>query len=177
MREKAQERAASLPPVHTEGEAMSRGTPEMAIRDYLEALGVPMPPERRKGRSRPRTASGVSNFACGVYLPLRTRSEANLRQHWAKRAKRAKLQRNIARYLVHAARPPYTGTETEIITLTRVAPRKLDSDNLARSLKAVRDGVADALGIDDGDARIDWRYAQRKGKPREYAVLIDWTTP
>ena len=49
----------------------------------------------------------------------------------------------------------------------------LDSDNLASSLKAVRDGVADAMGVDDGCSRIQWCYAQRKGKPREYAVLVE----
>jgi len=37
---------------------------------------------------------------------------------------------------------------------------------------AVRDGVADAIGIDDGSARIEWKYAQEKGKPKEYAVIV-----
>jgi len=58
------------------------------------------------------------------------------------------------------------------ITLTRIAPRALDSDNLASGLKAVRDGVADALGVDDGTSRIEWRYAQERGKPGEYAVRV-----
>lgn len=57
-----------------------------------------------------------------------------------------------------------------IVTLTRVGPRTLDTDNLAGALKGVRDGVADALGIDDGDPRITWCYDQRKGT---YGVQID----
>jgi len=32
--------------------------------------------------------------------------------------------------------------------------------------------VADALGIDDRDPRVDWRYAQRRGAAKEYAVEI-----
>lgn len=107
-----------------------------------------------------------------VSVPVRTRSEANLREHWAKRARRVKKQRNAARMLVRAAitsRP--SGNLT--VRLVRIAPRKLDSDNLASSLKAVRDGVADALGIDDGDERIRWQYAQGKGRPGEYGVLVE----
>lgn len=41
---------------------------------------------------------------------------------------------------------------------------KLDSDNLPGAFKHVRDGMADALGIDDGDARLAWSYAQVKAK-------------
>lgn len=57
--------------------------------------------------------------------------------------------------------------------MTRVAPSKgLDFDNLVSSAKACRDGIADALGVDDADARVTWHYAQRRGKPREYAVEV-----
>lgn len=33
-------------------------------------------------------------------------------------------------------------------------------------------GVADWLGIDDGDPRLTWQYAQRKSKPGNYAAEI-----
>lgn len=56
------------------------------------------------------------------------------------------------------------------VTLTRVSPRRLDGDNLASAFKAVRDGVADALGRNDGDSEIDWRYEQRQD--RDYGVEI-----
>ena len=49
------------------------------------------------------------------------------------------------------------------ITLTRIAPRTLDDDNLAAGFKATRDRVADWLGVDDGDKRLTWRYAQERG--------------
>ncbi len=62
---------------------------------------------------------------------------------------------------------------TVVVALTRIAPRDLDTDNLASGLKAVRDGVADALGVDDGSSRIEWRYAQERGRPGEYAVRVE----
>ena len=62
------------------------------------------------------------------------------------------------------------------ITLTRIAPRRLDDDNLASGFKATRDGVADWLGIDDGAKRLEWRYAQRKGRPGQLGaeVVVMW---
>ena len=56
------------------------------------------------------------------------------------------------------------------VRLTRQAPRQLDTDNLSSSFKAMRDGVADALGIDDGSGLISWCYDQQKRK--QYGVLI-----
>ena len=111
-----------------------------------------------------------------IVIPVRTLSEANLRCHWGQRARRAKRQRVAARILVRAAftrlleRGPCGGYR---VTLTRIAPRVLDSDNLAISLKAVRDGVADALGVSDADGLCSWSYAQWRGKKREYAVAVD----
>lgn len=48
------------------------------------------------------------------------------------------------------------------VTIVRIAPRALDDDNLAYAAKAIRDGVADALGVRDNDPRVSWRYAQEK---------------
>jgi hypothetical protein len=113
-----------------------------------------------------------------VLIPIRTWSEPNLRGHWAKRARRARGQREAARILVRAAlaasagKPPLEGNLRLAIRLTRVAMRQMDSDNLAAGLKAVRDGVSDALQMNDGDRRLDWQYAQQKGKRGEYAVLV-----
>ena len=33
-------------------------------------------------------------------------------------------------------------------------------------------GIADALGIDDRDPRVSWRYSQKRGKPKEYLVEV-----
>lgn len=56
------------------------------------------------------------------------------------------------------------------IQLTRLGRKKMDDDNLAAALKAVRDGIADAIGIDDGDKRVAYCYAQKSS--RKYAVEV-----
>lgn len=110
-----------------------------------------------------------------IPLPgLKLVSLTNQREHWRTRARRAKSQRHIGELTVKAAlrssgevlRFPVT------VTITRIAPRVLDDDNLAGAAKSVRDGVADALGVDDRDPRVRWAVAQRKGKPREYGAEV-----
>jgi hypothetical protein len=109
-----------------------------------------------------------------ILIPLRTYSEANLRTHWAKRARRVRRQREAARMFVRARLAAATlAPHKWFIRLTRISPRGLDSDNLVSALKAIRDGVADGLEMDDGDERLTWLYAQRMGKPGEYAVLVN----
>lgn len=94
-------------------------------------------------------------------LPLRTVSEANARGHWSARAKRAKAQRDATRLLC----PRWTGGPLLVVRLTRVGPRELDSDNLTGSLKAVRDGLASWLRLDDATPLVRWEYGQERGEP------------
>lgn len=102
-------------------------------------------------------------------LPLRTRSMANARLHWAAKAKIVKAEREAVamtcRDLLQVI-PPCT------IRLTRFGPRKLDDDNLRSALKAVRDEVANLLRLDDAHQFLRWEYAQESGA---YAVRIDVT--
>ena len=108
-----------------------------------------------------------------IYLPIRTVSESNQSEHWAFRARRAQQQRSIAVAVIRSELRQFGYLPPHLITMTRIALRRLDVGNLATSMKHVQDGVADALGINDGDARISWLYAQRKGKPQEYAVEVE----
>lgn len=115
-----------------------------------------------------REGEGVTIVS--VLLPVHTVSEANIREHWAVRARRTKAQRQSAYYLLRK----YKGlgrSKRLTITITRIGARRMDPDNLANSSKHVQDGIADALGIDDGSERIEWRYRQEIGKP--YAVRIE----
>ncbi len=105
-------------------------------------------------------------------LPLRIISEANARQHWRKAAARKKLHRQTARLILQQFARPMGDSDRFTITLTRIAPRKLDDDNLASGFKAVRDGVADWIGIDDGSPRIAWAYAQESSKAGHYAARV-----
>ena len=113
-----------------------------------------------------------------VDIPVRIISEANSRQHWRKAAARKRVHRMTARTVLQFHPKPKGEPELFTITLTRVAPRKLDDDNLASGFKAVRDGVADWLGIDDGSPRIKWQYAQHKSDGHYTAwVKVEWTKP
>lgn len=107
-------------------------------------------------------------------IPIRLRSVANLREHWTAKAKRTKQERlRITEALWAQAgkrRGPPMGRIT--ITLTRIAPRFLDDDNLRSAFKATRDGIAAWLLVQDNHPLLIWEYAQRNGRPKEYAVEI-----
>lgn len=105
-------------------------------------------------------------------LPVRAVSLTNMREHWAMKSRRAKQQR-----LAALAIPGLDASWLPcVVTLTRIAPRELDDDNNASSLKHVRDGVADRLGVDDRDPRVRWEYGQERGGVREYAVRVEIRT-
>lgn len=118
----------------------------------------------------PRTVTSLlcQKVVIEVSLPLRTRSVLNTREHWSRRAKRAQAERALIRMRLAGVRgwPPALPVN---VTLTRVGPRKLDDDNLQGACKPTRDGVADALGVDDGSEDIQWFYSQEKG---DYEVRV-----
>jgi hypothetical protein len=106
-------------------------------------------------------------------LPIRTWSVNGSRGHWSRFHKRAKEQRTAT----HAAvRSLILGALIRprlpvVVTLTRLAPRALDDDNLRGSLKALRDGVADAMGVNDNDPAVTWEYGQDR-RSKSYAVRV-----
>lgn len=102
-------------------------------------------------------------------VPIRVVSVANLREHWAVKAKRAAHHRSMARLVMGQHLRP---TLPVVVTFTRVAPRQLDDDNLRSGFKAIRDGVADWLGVDDRHPGVEWRYEQAREGAGEYAVRI-----
>lgn len=99
-------------------------------------------------------------------LPIRIESVANKREHWGKKAARTKLHRFAAIAVAPHALPC-------VVTLIRVAPRTLDGDNLQSGFKALRDGIAKRLGVDDADPRVEWKYGQQRGKAKEYAARVE----
>ena len=114
----------------------------------------------------------ASQIVC-VTLPVRIVSEANSRDHWRKASARKKLHRACAHSML--LRHPLPATDGKVtITMTRIAPRTLDDDNLASGFKATRDGIADWLGIDDGSKRLRWVCEQRKGKQYGAEVAVEW---
>jgi hypothetical protein len=121
-------------------------------------------------------------------LPLMTISEANARSHFHERARRAAAQRTgayvaLATPLRRAGFCAYPADRNEpqtlamplVVRMTRLSARELDDDNLRGALKAVRDGIADALGLkSDRDPRVEWRYGQdRASKKMPFGVRIE----
>lgn len=107
-------------------------------------------------------------------LTLPSRSNASNLHHFG-RAALAKAQRNAGRLVIgfHFARALTTlPLEVNLVVrITREAPKPLDDDNLAGACKSLRDGIADALGVDDRDPRVCWLCDQSKSKTP--SVLIE----
>ncbi len=94
----------------------------------------------------------------------------NAREHPMVRARRVKTERRAAKLqcLAYMVKPK---SWPVLVKLTRVGPRKLDSDNLQGACKAVRDGVSDWLDVDDGDeTKVRWEYAQERG---DYSLRVE----
>lgn len=100
-------------------------------------------------------------------LPMKLPSTANLREHWATKARRMKAQRNAVALAMLAEKRALLDLHARLArgedlrcVLMRCSPRKLDDDNLASAFKAIRDEVAKQLGVDDGGDRVEWVYRQ-----------------
>lgn len=107
-----------------------------------------------------------------LLLSIKTISEANSRDHWTKRRKRFRAQAWELYWAWRSANPQIPPLPL-VVTLTRIGPRTLDSDNLAGSFKGIRDQLATLIGVDDGDPRVEWRYLQqRSGARQRHAVQI-----
>jgi hypothetical protein len=111
-------------------------------------------------------------------FPLDTFSP-NVQTSLQLKIRRKKYQRETTHWMLKAQPKPPQGIPLTI-TLTRYSSGTLDSDNLAGAFKACRDGVADYLGIDDGDPSLTWAYAQSKiarSAMRHIKVTIQGTQP
>lgn len=109
-------------------------------------------------------------------VPIRTISEANSSEHWRKRWKRHQWQTLILKSYLKA-KCSSVNLPIKII-ITRIAPRPLDFDNLAMSVKFIRDQLAaffipgQQMGRADNDPRLYFEYMQNKGIPKQYAIRI-----
>lgn len=109
---------------------------------------------------------------------VKTVSEANAHEHWRKRQKRAKEQRLMAKFGGMATMYlPNANWFPCVVLLTRIGVRRLDSDNAVGACKHVRDGVADWLGIDDGDeSKVTWQYGPQETS-KDVGVRVQIMTP
>jgi hypothetical protein len=103
------------------------------------------------------------------HVPIRLINPLNGQHgHWSYHASQRKEQRNATHYAWLDAKMPRVLLEGQRVKITRIGPRSMDGDGLQASCKAVRDAVANLLGIDD--ALDVWAYDQAKG---EYGVELE----
>jgi hypothetical protein len=118
----------------------------------------------------------ISARSVRVELPLKLENWLNQRCHWTTRAKAMKEQRGIAKVALRLDVPKLRGAPYEV-TITRIGPKAMDSDGLAASAKGVRDGVQDALQIDDGSPLVSWIYRQESrgyaGRRGVYGCVVE----
>lgn len=92
------------------------------------------------------------------------------RSHWPK-TRALKAAKNEAYYATKAAMggQPFTPLSPRLAFVITAYPpdkRSRDDDNLGASMKAARDGIAAALGVDDRifDQRLQWGEPVKGGK-------------
>ena len=117
-------------------------------------------------------------------LGVTTVSEANLRENRHVVAARKKNPRTIACVRVKEKARGFILALPLVVKMTRLSPRELDDDNLCSSLKATRDGIADALAAlltgatpklkGDRDPRVRWEYAQERSGTKAVRVEVTW---
>jgi hypothetical protein len=110
-------------------------------------------------------------------IPVKLVNALNQREHWAVKAKRAKEQRSSAGWsMFRACKIIARNIEDPVtITITRRGGRRMDDDGLTASAKHVRDGIADWLGIDDGDPRLTWVVKQDTAPRGQHWVDVEVT--
>lgn len=100
-------------------------------------------------------------------IPVKTVAGLNAREHWRARSSRVKKERTTAAMMTPA------GIELPcVVKMNRLSSSKLDDDNLQGACKAIRDGIADKIGVPDNDPRIEWLYSQEKCKRGNFGVRV-----
>jgi len=107
------------------------------------------------------------------------RLSPNARQHWAALAAVKKQARNDAHVLATLAMPlkarrDIAASEGRIPIIVRFYPpdqRHRDDDNMISSFKAARDGIAEALGVDDRRFKPIYKFEEPE-KPGRIEVEI-----
>lgn len=126
-------------------------------------------------------------------VPIRLVNGSNSRAHNIVKAKLAKKQRQEFVTFVqsmsftpfvrfHLPKPPRTYAIARweppyslplVITITRLAARRMDDDGAVTSAKHVRDQLAELLGINDNDSRVEWRVKQETRRTPGVRVTLE----
>lgn len=170
MPEKGKNRQLKLP-----GADETRGpdAPGRSGKGRSSAPGV----KKKRWSGRSGKTDGRSTWAVILYPACRVVSEANAREHWAAARRRHKEQSNAVNVVMYDCPLNLNGIKNRMpltVTFTHIGP-EMDDDNLAGSMKYVRDEVARIAGVDDGPGNgWTWKYNQRPG-PKGVEIRIEPT--
>jgi len=102
------------------------------------------------------------------FLPIKTVTGLNAREHWRARHRRVQQERFATRLVVKPGKAPCT------VRMVRLSSVLCDDDNLQGACKAIRDEIAKLFGVDDGPkGPIKWEYAQEQCKRGTFGVRIE----
>lgn len=111
-------------------------------------------------------------------IPIQVISEANTHEHWSKAHSRHKRQKFAVRMAMLSSRISQKLPVT--VTMTRLSPRLLDSDNLQMAFKYIRDAISEHFITDKAPGRADdhpdfvWLYGQKKSKMKGIELSFHW---
>lgn len=111
-----------------------------------------------------------------IYIPVKTVSEANSREHWRVKTNRKRAQQREVSVEWRRAFGQRPIPLPCVVTLTRIAPKALDDDNLRSAFKGIRDCIARQIGVDDGSELIRFEYKQIPIRSRKYAISVQVET-
>lgn len=98
----------------------------------------------------------------------------NARVHWSKKSRAARAYRAACHLLAkQAGMQPPKGEALLILEFVPPDKRRRDDDNLLASFKAGRDGLADALGVDDSIFATQIRLSKETTKGGAVRVRIE----
>ena len=151
--------------------------------EWLSAIGNPKPVDDVKKRLRVaqqidraiRWAEAEAAKGPGIFRPIFTKNPLNTRQEYHTVSRTSEKARYEAESACIAAKFPKRFPVR--ITMIRYGSRKLDKGcGLNASLKPVRDGIADYMGLDDADDGYEWKYEQMPAPVRATGVriIMEW---
>ncbi len=97
----------------------------------------------------------------GFFLSSPFPNVGNQRLHWAVKARQTKKHRGMGCQAGKDLMIRIVKAPRYMVTLTRYSSKLGDSDALPSAFKALRDGIADAFGVDDSPGSpLSWEYKQ-----------------
>ena len=106
-----------------------------------------------------------------IKFPIKTVSEANMREHWASKGKRKRQQQHDFHLIWLSHSPGQVDLPCDI-TFVRYSCRTMDQDNLAGAFKHVQDQLAREIGVDDGNSQLRFDYQQKRIKKMDHYFVL-----